>query len=238
MINVLIVDDDPMVAEFNKQYLKKIAGFILVGIAHSVNEATKIINNQKVDLVLLDIYMPGENGLTLLSKIRKEKKELDVILITAASDVDKIQTGLRYGAVDYLIKPFEFKRFHQALISYKEKYLYLNQQTKMNQKDLDELLLVKQDELVTAKPIKPLPKGLSRETLKVVFSAIKKQANFPFTTDEMAEITDISRVSIRKYLKFLSEVHVIDETLTYGIGRPIYSYMYNEENESILKHYM
>lgn len=238
MINVLIVDDDPMVAEFNKQYLKKIDGFILVGIAHSVNEATKIINNQKVDLVLLDIYMPGENGLTLLSKIRKEKKELDVILITAASDVDKIQTGLRYGAVDYLIKPFEFKRFHQALISYKEKYLYLNQQTKMNQKDLDELLLVKQDELVTAEPIKPLPKGLSRETLKVVFSAIKKQANFPFTTDEMAEITDISRVSIRKYLKFLSEVHVIDETLTYGIGRPIYSYMYNEENKSILKQYL
>ncbi|QGQ45669.1 response regulator [Metabacillus sediminilitoris] len=238
MINVLIVDDDPMVAEFNKQYLKKIDGFILVGIAHSVNEATKMINHQKVDLVLLDIYMPGENGLTLLSKIRKEKKELDVILITAASDVDKIQTGLRYGAVDYLIKPFEFKRFQKALISYKEQYLYLNQQTKMNQKDLDELLLVKQDELVTAKPIKPLPKGLSRETLKVVFSAIKKQANFPFTTDEMAEITEISRVSIRKYLKFLSEVHVIDETLTYGIGRPIYSYMYNEENESILKQYM
>jgi response regulator of citrate/malate metabolism len=237
MINVLIVDDDPMVAEFNKRYLKEIDGFSLVGTAHSVNEATKIINNQKVDLVLLDIYMPGENGLTLLSKIRKEKKELDVILITAASDVDKIQTAFRYGAEDYLIKPFEFERFHQALISYKEKYLYLNQQTKMNQKDLDELLLVKQDEFAAAVPLKPLPKGLSRKTLNTVFNAIKKQGNTPFTTDEMAEITDISRVSIRKYLKFLNEIHVIDETLTYGIGRPLYSYMFNESNESILKQY-
>ncbi|WP_226529862.1 response regulator [Metabacillus niabensis] len=237
MINVLIVDDDPMVAEFNKRYLKEINGFFLVGVAHSVNEATKIINNQKVDLVLLDIYMPGENGLTLLSKIRKEKKELDVILITAASDVDKIQTALRYGAVDYLIKPFEFERFHQALISYKEKFFILSQQSKMKQKDLDELFLVKQDELTATEPLKPLPKGLSKKTLTIVFNAIKEQGNHPFTTDEVAEITDISRVSIRKYLKFLNEIHVIDETLTYGIGRPLYSYMFNEENESILVQY-
>lgn len=237
MIKVLIVDDDPMVAEFNKRYLKEIDGFFLVGVVHSVNEATKIINNQKVDLVLLDIYMPGENGLTLLSKIRKEKEELDVILITAASEVDKIQTALRYGAVDYLIKPFEFERFHQALISYKEKYLYLNQQTKINQKDLDELLLVEKDGFAKAELFKPLPKGLSRKTLNIVFDAIKKQGNTPFRTDEMAEITDISRVSIRKYLKFLNEIHVIDETLTYGIGRPLYSYMFNESNQFLLEQY-
>lgn len=236
MINVLIVDDDPMVAEFNKRYLKEIDGFSLVGIAHSVNEATKIINNQKVDLVLLDIYMPGENGLTLLNKLRIEKKELDVILITAASDADKIQTALRNGAVDYLIKPFEFNRFHQALTSYQEKFHLLNQDGMINQKDLDELLLVKQ-ESPTSEPSKCLPKGLSRMTLNIVFDAIKKHGNHPFTTDEMAEITDISRVSIRKYLKFLNEIHVIDETLTYGIGRPHYSYMFNESNQSILEQY-
>ncbi|MFC0472692.1 response regulator [Halalkalibacter kiskunsagensis] len=237
MINVLIIDDDPMVAEFNKRYLKKIDGFILVGVVHSVNEATKIINNQKVDLVLLDIYMPGENGLTLLSKIRKEKRKIDVILITAASNVDKIQIALRHGAVDYLIKPFEFERFHQALTSYQEKYATLNQHSKMNQKDLDELLLVKQGEIAVAEPLNPLPKGLSRKTLNIVINAIKKQGNTSFTTDEMAEITNISRVSIRKYLKFLNEIRVIDETLTYGIGRPLYSYMFNESNQFLLEQY-
>lgn len=237
MINVLIVDDDPMVAEFNKRYLKEIKGFFLVGVVHSVNEATKIIHNQKIDLVLLDIYMPGENGLTLLSKIREEKKELDVILITAATDVDKIQTALRYGAVDYLIKPFEFERFHQALTTYRETFLYLNRQTEMNQKDLDELLLVKKDELPVNETLNSLPKGLSRKTLNIVFDAIKQQGNTPFTTDEMAEITDISRVSIRKYLKFLNQIHVIDETLTYGIGRPIYTYMFNGTKQSLLEHY-
>lgn len=237
MINVLIVEDDPMVAEFNKRYLKEIKGFFLVGIVHSVNEATKIIGNQKVDLVLLDIYMPGENGLTLLSKIREEKKELDVILITAASGVDKIQTALRYGAVDYLIKPFEFERFHQALTTYRETFLFLNQQTEMNQKDLDKLLLVKKDELAVNEALNALPKGLSRKTLNIVFDAIKQQGANPFTTDEMAEITDISRVSIRKYLKFLNQIRVIDETLTYGIGRPIYTYMFNGTKQSLLEHY-
>ncbi len=237
MINVLIVEDDPMVAEFNKRYLKEIDGFSLVGVANSVNEATKMINHQRVDLVLLDIYMPGENGLALLSQIRSEKKEIDVILITAAADVDKIQTALRFGAVDYLIKPFEFDRFHQALTSYKEKFSYLTQQTEMNQKDLDKLLQVKKDEFKVAEPLKPLPKGLSRKTLDIIFNAIKEQGNAPFTTDEVAEMTDISRVSIRKYLKFLSEIHVIDETLTYGIGRPLYSYMFNESNQSLLGQY-
>ncbi|MFY0762278.1 response regulator [Metabacillus dongyingensis] len=237
MINVLIVEDDPMVAEFNKRYLKEIDGFFLVGVAHSVNEATKIINSKKVDLMLLDVYMPGENGLTLLSKIREEKRELDVILITAASDVDKILTALRYGAVDYLIKPFEFERFQQALTSYQNKHLYLNQQSKMKQKDLDELLLVKQNEYAVAEPLQPLPKGLSRKTLNTVFDAVKRQGNTPFSTDEIAEVTDISRVSIRKYLKFLNDIHVIDKTLTYGIGRPLYSYMYNESNRSALDKY-
>jgi two-component system, CitB family, response regulator MalR len=237
MINVLIVEDDPMVAEFNKRYLKEIDGFFLVGTAQTVNEAINIIENKKVNLILLDIYMPGENGLTLLSKIRKEKRQVDVILITAATDIDKIQTALRYGAVDYLIKPFEYDRFHQAIISYKQKFFYLNQQTVMSQNDLDKLLLVKKDELKATEPLSPLPKGLSRKTLNIVFDAIKDHGNTPFTTDEMAEITEISRVSIRKYLKFLNEIHVIDETLTYGIGRPLYSYMFNRSNQTLLEQY-
>lgn len=83
----------------------------------------------------------------------------------------------------------------------------------------------------------PLPKGLSRKTLHIGFDAIKQQGTTPFTTEEMAEITDISRVSIRKYLKFLNQIHVIDETLSYGIGRPIYTYMFNGTKQSLLEHY-
>jgi two-component system, CitB family, response regulator MalR len=97
--------------------------------------------------------------------------------------------------------------------------------------------VVKKDDFKAAEPLKPLPKGLTRKTLNIVFDAIKEQGNTPFTTDKIAEMTDISRVSIRKYLKFLSEINVIDETLTYGIGRPLYSYMFNGPNQSLQEQY-
>ena len=236
VINVLIVEDDPMVAEFNKRYLEQVDGFLLVDIANSVKEALDVIEEKNVDLLLLDVFMPGENGLSLLRKVREEKQDIDAILITAASDVEKIQEALRNGAVDYLIKPFEFDRFEQALRTYREQHVYLKRQRTINQEDLDQLLLVKEEDNDQG-ILKPLPKGLSRKTLVTVLEAVKKQGKAPFSTDVIAEVTEISRVSVRKYLKFLNDIGVIDETLTYGIGRPLYSYIYNADKQYLLDGY-
>jgi len=236
VINVLIVEDDPMVAEFNKRYLEQVDGFLLVDIANSVKEALDVIEEKNVDLLLLDVFMPGENGLSLLRKVREEKQDIDAILITAASDVEKIQEALRNGAVDYLIKPFEFDRFEQALRTYRDQYVYLKRQRTINQEDLDQILLVKEEDNDQG-ILKPLPKGLSRKTLVTVLEAVKKQGKAPFSTDVIAEVTEISRVSVRKYLKFLNDIGVIDETLTYGIGRPLYSYIYNADKQYLLDGY-
>jgi response regulator of citrate/malate metabolism len=235
MIHVLIVEDDPMVAEFNKRYVKNVDGFHLVGIAYHVEEAKTVIAEKKVDLILLDVYMPGENGLELLSYIRAEKLGIDVILITAASDADHIQTALRYGAVDYLIKPFEFERFEQALLSYKDKQYALREKEQLNQEELDQLLL--SDDKDPDQEI-ALPKGLTQSTLQIIVEEIRKIGETPFSTDELAEQTEISRVSIRKYLKFLVDIECLEERLTYGIGRPVYSYQYIKENGDRLKQYL
>ena len=101
MIRVMIVEDDPMVAEFNKSYLAKVNGFQLTAMARSVEDAIRIIENQDFDLILLDIFMPGKQGLELLIFLREKEKETDVIIISAASDMNRIQKALRYGAVDY-----------------------------------------------------------------------------------------------------------------------------------------
>lgn len=114
MIRVLIVEDDPMVAEFNKHYLEQIGGFALRGIAASVDEGLKLLEKKEIDLILLDIFMPGLSGLELLSQIRKMGKGVDVIVVSAAADSYSIKKALQYGAVDYLIKPFEFERFREA----------------------------------------------------------------------------------------------------------------------------
>lgn len=91
MIKVLIVEDDPMVAEFNKRYLKEINGFSLSGIVHNVRDAKEFLNKEQVNLILLDVYMPGANGLELLHFIREQKMAVDVILITAAADTEKFK---------------------------------------------------------------------------------------------------------------------------------------------------
>ncbi|NQD67772.1 response regulator [Bacillus haikouensis] len=236
MIKVLIVEDDPMVAKFNQTYLEEIDGFRLIGISNSVEHAMKKLKEYKVDLMLLDVYMPGnQTGMDLLKFIRKEQRKTDVILITAASEVENIQSALRMGVVDYLIKPFEFERFKKALTSYRESNRMLQKQTTIEQNELDLLLLKDVQEPQTKMP---LPKGLTTSTLSVIYKETLEFENESFSTDDIAEVTTISRVSIRKYLTFMKDIGVVDETLVYGIGRPVYQYTFNKSKLSRLHNYL
>jgi len=228
MIKVLIIEDDPMVAEFNKRYLQEVKGYILAGIVHNVKAAMEYLKSEQVDLILLDVYMPGATGLELLRFIREQNISADVILITAAADKENIQTALRYGAVDYLIKPFEFDRFNQALNQYKEKYYFFANNQVLRQADLDGRILSTEQKLA-GESIDDLPKGLTSSTLESIINVIQTKENSQFSTDDISEVTLISRVSVRKYLKFLSNLGVLEESLTYGIGRPGYLYRLKED---------
>ncbi len=236
MINVLIVEDDPMVAQLNQMYLEEIIGFQLMGISNSFEDAVGKLTEYKIDLILLDVYMPGRRtGLDLLNRIRKEQRKTDVILITAASEVENIQHALRMGVVDYLIKPFEFERFKKALISYRKSNKLLQKQTTIDQRELD-ILLQKNGQKNEEKI--PLPKGLTISTLSSIFDEVESFGEESFSTDDISGVTSISRVSIRKYLKFLKDIGVVEEALNYGIGRPVYQYTLNKRNSPRLQRYL
>jgi two-component system, CitB family, response regulator MalR len=237
MIRVLIVEDDPMVAEFNKRYLKEMKGFSVSAIVHTVKDAKEFLERNQVNLILLDVYMPGSNGLELLHFIRKQSMAVDVILITAAADTEKIQTALRLGAVDYLIKPFEFERFHQALLQYKEKYAFFEKNQVFKQEDLDDRFF-HSEQRRTGEQIDELPKGLTSSTLQIILNEIKAKESSLFSTDDIAESTYISRVSVRKYLKYLTQLGVLEESLTYGIGRPVYFYTLKQDRLSQVSMYL
>ncbi|MCQ9288153.1 response regulator [Staphylococcus gallinarum] len=236
MIRVLIVEDDPMVAQLNKQFIEKVEGYDLVDITHNVKDATSVIETQPIDLVLLDVYMPDENGLTLLTYIREHHYKIDAILITAASDADKIQTAMRYGAIDYLIKPFEFERFKQSLLQYKHKHQFFNENQSFDQSMLDSRLFNKSE--TKSDGTATLPKGLTKGTLQAIIDKVNHSGKQTFSTDEIAEIADVSRVSVRKYLKFLADINVLEESLTYGIGRPVYQYKFRQDNLHYLTPYL
>lgn len=230
-INVLIVEDDPMVAEFNRRFLQMVEGYELLGMASSAEEAEEWMEKKEkeIQLILLDVYMPGINGLEFLSRIRGKAMQIDVILITAADDTENIQTALHHGAIDYLIKPFEFERFKQALLQYKEKYELMHGRENLNQQELDQKFLMAKKENSIAQ--KGLAKGLTKSTLTSIMEKIQKEHTF--TTDKIAHATGISRVSVRKYLMFLVEIDVLEETLTYGIGRPVSHYTYRGNREKV-----
>jgi CitB family two-component system response regulator MalR len=220
MIKTVIVEDDPMVAEINRRYLEQIEGFELVGLAGTIEAALLILEKKKVDLLLLDIHMPGENGWDLMSKIRGLGSEMDVIVITAACDKESIKKGLRFGAVDYLIKPFEFDRFQSALITYLKEQRVIDDQEQLNQTDLDHILLHKEQMVSEAYE---LPKGLTKDTLCKVWKQVIKMGRDAWSTEELACKTGISRVSMRKYVHFLADIQVLETEIEYGaVGRPVY----------------
>ncbi|RIL31680.1 response regulator [Staphylococcus equorum] len=236
MLNILIVEDDPMVAQINQQFIKKIDDQTSVDIASNVKEAIKHIENKEIDLLLLDIYMPEENGLTFLKYVREQGYKIDAILITAATDIEEIQTAFRYGAVDYLIKPFDFERFQQSLLRYKKGLTFFNKTSSINQTDIDAEFLNK--EVVDRDSELKLPKGVTEATLQVIIDKMKSFEENEFSTDDISKRVNISRVSVRKYLKFLTDIEVLEESLNYGVGRPINFYKVKKDNLQYLKGYI
>ncbi|MFF2017243.1 response regulator [Paenibacillus sp. NPDC058177] len=228
MINVIIVEDDPMVAKFNRHYLEQMDGFRYTGCAASVEEANVLLASQQVDLILLDIYMPKSNGLQLLSFLREQGSTVDVIVISAASDNVSIRNALQHGAVDYLIKPFEFARFQAALTTYRENNLLMRHRKNLNQEQLDKLVrhrgeTEKNSVVVSAAPV--LPKGLSESTLDNIWEIINGLSQDSFSTDDISTRAPISRISVRKYLMYLTETGALSMEISYGaIGRPVYKY--------------
>lgn len=221
MIKVLIVEDDPMVAFINKHYLDKIGNIKTVGPVSTEEEIISIIETEKIDLVLLDVFLPEKNGLEILKNLRKNKYLVDVIIISAANSPSELREAFACGIVDYLIKPFQFERFEDAINKYKFKMNLLNGESELNQKDVDSLY--------SNSKISELPKGLNRLTLERVVSFLKNNSNVVWTLREIASEMNLSNVTIKKYMDYLENMGEIQVEVAYGnIGRPEYKYSINK----------
>ncbi|MGI4813131.1 MAG: response regulator [Janthinobacterium lividum] len=101
---ILIVDDDPELRDLLRDYLKRQG--IEVSVLHDAVSLERRLERERPDLVVLDLMMPGVDGLTALKRLRASGDDIPVIILTArADDVDRI-VGLELGADDYLGKPF------------------------------------------------------------------------------------------------------------------------------------
>ena len=224
VIRTLIVEDDALTAEAHADYLGRIEGFELVGIARTAAAAQAAIRDSVVgtaiDLVLLDMNLPDGHGLELARRIRSSGIRVDIIAITAVRETDVVRTAISAGVVQYLIKPFSFAVFRDRLQSYLEYRRQLESSgAATTQADIDGMLA----SLRPAAPA-PLPKGLAVSTLAAVVGYLRV-ASGPVSSVQAAEALDLSRVTARRYLEHLADNNRVTRTPRYGApGRPEFEY--------------
>jgi DNA-binding NarL/FixJ family response regulator len=103
----LIADDHRLMVEGTKQALERAGGFDVVGEAVNGGQVLPLVRRLKPDLVLLDLRMPQMDGLTCLTKIRKEFPDMKVAMLSVSQDPELIQTALKRGANAYIVKSID-----------------------------------------------------------------------------------------------------------------------------------
>jgi two-component system CitB family response regulator len=216
MIDVLVVDDDFRVAKVHTGLVERIQGFRVVGRAHTAAEARTTARDLRPDLVLLDIYLPDESGLDLLSDL-----DADVIIASAAADTASVRTAFSRGALHYLIKPFTVRELSERLTAYARYRDRLAGARDLTQTAIDHAVMA----LYATVPREArVPKGQSPATARLVGEALER-ADGPRSAVEIADEVGISRATAQRYLASLASTGRVQVSLRYGMaGRPEHQY--------------
>lgn len=209
---VLIIDDDPMVADINRLYVEKNKDFHVLQLARNGKEALDFLENHSVDLVVLDVYMPIMDGIETLTSIRNKKIPVEVIMVTAANDTATLDQTMHLGVLDYLVKPFTLERLQVSLEKFISKHKLINQNTVLDQSIIDSYITNPVSE-----KNEELPKGIQKETLETILDCYEKTANWQ-SVDMISEKIGISIVTVRRYLNYLVEIKKLEKTINYETG--------------------
>ncbi|TVX99412.1 response regulator [Paenibacillus cremeus] len=218
-IRVVVVDDDFMIAKMHGKFIDSMESFHWVGTAHSYTEALKLVDELEPDLLILDVYMPDRSGIELLRTIRANGSHpCDVIMITAAKELEVVEEGFRLGIIDYLIKPFNLEQLRGSLSKYAQFKSKLTASKEVDQQTVDHLR-----KLRTSPPsdaMQPLQKGIDQRTLDRIKMCLKEQNEY-LSAEQIAQLAGVSRSTMRTYLVYLVEAGSVEELQQYGtVGRP------------------
>jgi two-component system CitB family response regulator len=173
----------------------------------------------KPDLLLLDVYLPDEDGISLLRSLHDQGEEVDAIMITAARDIETVRAAKRGGAVYYLVKPFGFEQLQSQLNSYRLWRQESETRTVADQAAVDHLFGLRNTRQARP-PGRRLP-----PTMQKVLDAITT-AREPLSASDISETIGISRPTAQRYLSELERKGHIQLHLVYGsTGRPVNMYL-------------
>lgn len=209
---VLVVEDDAVIASLHTRLVARMPMLHSIGVARSGEEALRAVLRFSPDLVLLDLGLPGTDGLSVLREFRVRGYGGEVIVITASRSADAVCATAHFGTLDYLVKPFTPERLRQALAAFLQRMTALRS-PELEQESIDHLLRASGGR-------RWLPRGLSHETLSAVREALASSKT-GICADTVADATGMARVTVRRYLEYLVATGeaVSDSDIT-GPGRP------------------
>ena len=214
MIRIIVVEDDPMVAQLNAAYLSRLEGFRVTGIFSNGQEALSYLKENPVELAVIDVYMPLCSGIELLRRLRSDRIPTAVILVTAANEMPVVEEALLLGIEDYIIKPFSYDRLRESVLRFLDKTSLVQASEKVSQDMVDRLL--------GNQPRKPservLPKGLNAKTLESIRAVLDRDPGGNHTCESISAASGLSRVTVRHYLNYLIDIGVLTSAIDYETG--------------------
>jgi response regulator of citrate/malate metabolism len=221
-IRVLVVEDDPLIADAHRAYTERVEGFEVVAVAHSAHEAMAALRSGPVDLLLLDLNLPDRHGLEIVRALRSAGSGVDVLTVTSARDIAMVRQAVALGVTHYLLKPFTFAVFRDRLdryARYRAELLATGEVTA--QHEIDRVLAT-----LRGAGDDTLPKGLDTRTLDLVLAALRAAGDGAgLSAAETAGRTGTSRVTARRYLEHLAGGGLVVRSHRYGgPGRPEVEY--------------
>ena len=219
-IRTIIAEDDPRIAEIQHRFVEKLDAFEAIGLAHSLEDCREMIDILEPDLVLLDIHFADGNGLDFLKSLRDENRNIDVILVTAARDVESVKNAIHGGVFDYIVKPLEFSRMRDSLSRYRDHFELLNALDTVQQSDIDGLLPRTKSDSTANRTTSLLPKGIDALTLNKVRELFQSSPDSR-GAEMVGQNIGISRTTARRYLEYLVSTNELVVDVSYGgVGRP------------------
>lgn len=224
MYRVIIVEDDPMVADIDRQYVEMNNAFQVVKICKNGSDGLEYLKHNDVDLIILDYYTPNMNGTEFVDHLHAMGKTPTIIMVTSANDTCIVQGLLARGVLDYLVKPFQYSRFHQALERFvRAEQLLVDDVKNLDQGSIDRL--VQRNSASQAINSSQLAKGLNAGTLNRIRQFFAEHPDENFTSEQVSEHLRLSRITIRRYVSFMADENEITSSIDYQTGgRPAILY--------------
>lgn len=230
---IFVYEEDPMLAQLIERYLSEMNTPMNVVVNKSQQDLFQALKDGvEPDLLLIDADGFEDVPWELVNSLRDRGYEGEVSLISSVKEKDFVRKSIQSGVLDYVIKPFNKLRLQQTIHKLQVKQQLFNQGTgKLSQNTVDQWLSnqVTKPNVRNIEVLAAHEQGLSAKTLRFILDIFKRREDW-FSVKELAHESNLSHVTIGKYLAFLKKYNLLDTRIQYpDLGRPFTQYRLIED---------